>query len=283
MTLSRFLSIVFFLGVVVLTAYVESQQARIQSEERFKYHEADEIELDLKQQLNTALQSISVDQLIPSERGKRLFLFDPRFQMDEAAVNAMLRRRDGDNGDFLYGAEGKTYTMSAPGIDERQHLVNAYLVGYQPFETRNVMLPMYILSRRKSYVLDEMQYDGRTEVWQTSREAFFFSSGDCEDHAVALADWLIEMGEDARVVLGLHGSGGHAWVVLFKDGKEFILEATRKGGVARESAYPLASLYPSYQPEYMFNREHFWANTGTRLTTRYSGNDWSMRSRYSRG
>ena len=60
------------------------------------------------------------------------------------------------------------------------------------------MTPLYTLAQRKRYQLDAKQYAGRSEVWQTSRQAFFYPRGDCEDHAIALADWLIEMGEDAR-------------------------------------------------------------------------------------
>ena len=66
------------------------------------------------------------------------------------------------------------------------------------------------------------------EIWQNSRQAYLHTRGDCEDHAIILADWLIALGHDARVVLGNHRGGGHAWVVLFQDGREMILEATSK-------------------------------------------------------
>ena len=172
--------------------------------------------------------------------------------------------------------------MSAPSITGEHRLVNSYLEGYYPFSVDNPVTPLFVLAKRKQYQLDADQYKGREEVWQTSREAFSFSRGDCEDHALILADWLIAIGEDARVVLGDYKGGGHAWVVLFKEGKEFLLEATKKAGVARNRPYPLASLHSDYHPQLMFNRSEFWENRGSKYTTRYSGNSWRLQSRYNR-
>jgi len=73
---------------------------------------------------------------------------------------------------------------------------------------------------------------------------------------------------------------GHAWVVLFRDGREFLLEATRKQGLGRSKPYPLASLYPEYRPRFMFNHESFWVYTGSQYTQQYSGADWIESSRY---
>tara|TARA_B100001093_G_scaffold497187_1_gene543811 strand:- start:43 stop:888 length:846 start_codon:yes stop_codon:yes gene_type:complete len=172
--------------------------------------------------------------------------------------------------------------MAAPSLTGDHRLVNSYLEGYYPYFVDNPMIPLYVLSKRKQYQLDADQYRGREEVWQTSREAFSFSRGDCEDHALILADWLIGIGEDARVVLGDYRGGGHAWVVLFKGGKEFLLEATKKDGVGRNRAYPLASLHNEYHPQIMFNRSEFWENSGSKYTTRYSGRSWRLQSRYHR-
>ena len=88
------------------------------------------------------------------------------------------------------------------------------------------------------------------------------------------------MGEDARVVVGDMKGTGHAWVVLFRDGREYLLEATKKYGVSRNKPYPLAALYKDYHPEFMFNRDYFWVNNGTKYTTRYSDNNWEKKSRY---
>ena len=80
------------------------------------------------------------------------------------------------------------------------------------------------------------------------------------------------MGEDARVAMGTFEqngrSGGHAQAVLFKNGQQFILEATRKGN-SRLKRYPLAKLKSNYKARYMFNRDTFWTLKGDD-TTDYS-------------
>lgn len=203
----------------------------------------------------------------------------------DSEINKMLRARDKFNYPIVYwysrnDEEALIYTMSASGVDGKQKLVNVYLEGYEPFPADNVMIPLLVLSQRKSYLLDSVHYFGRQDVWQSSRQAYLYSRGDCEDHALILADWLIAMGEDARVVVGTWDGEGHAWVSLMKDGQEYLLEATKKSGLGRNKPYPLASLHTNYVPEYMFNDRYFWVNTGTKYTPRYAEIAWEKRSRF---
>ena len=121
---------------------------------------------------------------------------------------------------------------------------------------------------------------GFADVWQNSRQAYYFTRGDCEDHAIILADWLISMGLDARVVIGKVDGGGHAWVVLLVDGKEYLLEATDKRKIRSLNNFQLARLVRGYSPEYQFNRKQFWFNAGRQLTTKYTGDHWVLKSRY---
>jgi len=171
-------------------------------------------------------------------------------------------------------------SASAYGTDGKHHFVNGYLVGYEPFEAEQLWVPHYAVSMRLKYEPDSKQYGGLLDVWQSSKQAFFNTRGDCEDHSLVIADWLIAMGEDARVVLGKLKMRGHAWVVVFKDDKVFLLEATNKLKRKLWRHYPLAGLVANYHPEYMFNREYFWVNTGSTLTTDYKGQHWVKRSRY---
>lgn len=163
---------------------------------------------------------------------------------------------------------------SAPGQDGEHHFSNSYLVGILPFATDNKWLPLYALDKRKKYQLDSDQY-GRTEVWQTSAEAFVELRGDCEDHAIVLADWLISLGVDARVVLGVFEGEGHAWVVAFTNDQTFLLEATEKRRYKAWSHYPLAELTSGYEPQFMFDRTTFWVNQGNPGTRDYRGTHWS--------
>ena len=173
-------------------------------------------------------------------------------------------------------------TASAFGTDYLHHFVNHYLVGYAPFETDNLWMPHYTISMRLKYQLDAQQYGGFKEVWQNSREAFFNTRGDCEDHSLALADWLIEMGIDARVVLGSYKKDRHAWVVVFLKDEVFLLESTSKQKNKSWRHYPLAKFETNYHPKYMFNRDYFWLNKGSSYTTRYEGTDWEKKSRFYR-
>lgn len=167
----------------------------------------------------------------------------------------------------------------APGLDRRHHFANAYLVGYLPFAGVEPWVPLASLAQRKRYAYDHDQYPGAPDLWQTSREAFFYPQGDCEDHAIALADWLIGLGLDARVVLGTLRNEGHAWVVVLDGARTYLLEATHK---RPGRALPLAAQMPEYWPESMFNRENYWVNVGTPMTTDYTGARWQLRSRFRR-
>ena len=171
-------------------------------------------------------------------------------------------------------------TACAVGTDREYHFVNAFLEGYSPFFTEEVWIPMYVVSMRLAYLADTRQFGGLRDIWQTSRQAFMNTRGDCEDHAIVLADWLETLGYDARVVVGRIDSGGHAWVVVDVDGKMFLLEATSKKKRRNWSHYPLASLVRGYFPLLMFDRESFWLNTGSESTNSYTGPHWDKRSRF---
>ncbi|MEO0974492.1 MAG: hypothetical protein AAFX85_15490, partial [Pseudomonadota bacterium] len=172
----------------------------------------------------------------------------------------------------------------AHGVDRGYHVWQSFLEEYVPFPVDNPWYPLLHLASRKSYLYDHQQYRGaiNADLWQTSRQAFLEPQGDCEDHAILLADWLIGSGERARVVVGKMRGEGHAWVVLFRDGSEFLLESTRKYGLTGLKRYPLAAMHPEYRPEYQFDRTHFWVYTGAMPTVRYSGEHWQRKNRFLR-
>ncbi|WP_068546378.1 transglutaminase domain-containing protein [Thalassotalea crassostreae] len=181
---------------------------------------------------------------------------------------------------FLWKDSGGNYaTATANGLDFNHHFVNSYLVGIHPFKVENPWLPLYLLSKRKTYQFDKDQY-GYEEMWQNSAQAFEFPRGDCEDHALALADWLISEGIDARVAIGDYKDSGHAWVVAKYNDEMYLLEATSKRVGKSWSHYPLASLSKHYKPTYMFNRTEFWQNTASSTTKDYLGSHWVKRSRF---
>lgn len=183
---------------------------------------------------------------------------------------------------FTWDVAGRSpATATAHGTGDGHYVVNSSLVGFRPFATKHSTVPRAVLVRRKTYQRERIQYDGRGDVWQTSREAWIALRGDCEDHALVLADWLIEMGLEARVAVGTHDGGGHAWVVVIGDaGEQYLLEAIGKRGRAR--ALPRAGLAQGYRSGLQFDREHFWVNTGSRRTRDYAGDQWHRRGRFVR-
>ncbi|MEM6708876.1 MAG: hypothetical protein AAF648_08840 [Pseudomonadota bacterium] len=172
----------------------------------------------------------------------------------------------------------------AHGVDRGYHVWQSFLERYVPFEVDNPWYPLLHLASRKSYLYDHQQYRIGTDedLWQTSRQAFREPQGDCEDHAILLADWLIGIGERARVAVGTMRGEGHAWVVLFREGREYLLESTRKNGLTGLKRYPLAALHPEYHPQYQFDRDYFWIHTGSQPTVRYDGEHWQRQSRFER-
>jgi len=118
------------------------------------------------------------------------------------------------------------------------------------------------------------------DLWQNSAQAYLLPRGDCEDHALALADWLISEGVDAKVVLGKYKTQGHAWVVASKNNKVYLLEATSKRVGKSWNHYPLAQMSNHYYPMVMFNRTDYWVNTTRLATTDYVGKHWQKTSEF---
>ncbi|OHB56865.1 MAG: hypothetical protein A2Y07_10850 [Planctomycetes bacterium GWF2_50_10] len=80
------------------------------------------------------------------------------------------------------------------------------------------------LSRCK-YVSDKELF-GVEDFWMPPETFEKIMKGDCDDFSIYAWRQLLEMGYDARYVVGLCGKyqEGHAWVTFSKDKKIFILE-----------------------------------------------------------
>ena len=206
--------------------------------------------------------------------------------LTEAMVQQAVGKRSEQESSYIsiWNWQGlESVTASARGLDKLHHFANSYLVGFQPFETKELWIPLYTLAIRKEYQYDHLQYAGLADIWQTSRQAYYQKRGDCEDHAILLADWLINLGVDARVALGTHNGEGHAWVVAIVNNTEYLLEATSKRRQANWQAMPLAALAEGYDVEFQFNRDYFWAKTTSAPTRNYRGNHWIRKSQFIRG
>lgn len=187
--------------------------------------------------------------------------------------------------EFTYGSgvidifhEHRFLTLFGYGTDDFYHPLNAFLLGFAPFKDEREWVPLAAIGLRIQYLDDRANFYNSEDSWQTSKQVYRHGMGDCDDHAILLADWLQTMGHDARVVVGKYRGTWHAWVVLFKEGEAYILEATAKQFYKK---YPLARMMPDYQPHYMFDLDTFWINEKTPLTTDYFSDGWRKASRFS--
>lgn len=156
----------------------------------------------------------------------------------------------------------RTYAMVA--ADEAGHFryVNEFLTGYAPpavfAKDQSRVYELFTIwsavHSNCSYQKDAGVRKEQTDTWQTSLETQRRGRGDCEDSAIYLCDWLLSRGFQARVALGRYGDlGGHAWVVVKLEDKEYLLESTE--GRPDPSNPPLVSRVGSrYVPEIMFDR-----------------------------
>ncbi|UFS63572.1 transglutaminase-like domain-containing protein [Sulfurimonas sp. HSL-3221] len=171
----------------------------------------------------------------------------------------------------------KPVAYFAYGRDLKAYYANGFFKHFIPFSVDSKWSAMHHISRHMHYVRDEQQFKGYAEIWLSSEEAYLSGRGDCEDHAILLADWLEGIGYDARVVFGTYKNEGHAWVVVFEAGNTYLLEATAK---RVKSSFPLASALPNYHPKGMFNDRYIWYNYGSPLTTAYTGGQWIRTARF---
>lgn len=243
-----------------------------------------EADRQILERADRADEQLDLNVLQSHEQNGTVFSSDRAWRFTTGQLQRNIARIPEESQHRFYTWSGNGHreiTGSASGINQHSYFANSFLVGFKPFDTNSIWEPLATLALRKSYVLDHKLYGPRfSEIWQNSRQAYGYSRGDCEDHAIILADWLIAMGHQARVVLGNYNGGGHAWVVLIKEGKEYILESTSKRRPRSINDFKLARLATQYRPKYQFDRINFWVNTGSTHTTKYSDGKWQLRSKY---
>lgn len=239
----------------------------------------------LSQQRATAREGDSENSEVTDNQSGSVLVSGSHSPLTEKMVQQAVGRRSESESGYIsiWNWQGlENVTASARGLDSLHHFANSYLVGFQPFATKELWIPLYTLAIRKEYQYDHLQYAGLADIWQTSRQAYYQKRGDCEDHAILLADWLINLGVDARVALGTHKGEGHAWVVAIVNNTEYLLEATSKRRQSSWQAMPLAALAEGYEVEFQFNRNYFWAKTTSASTRSYRGNHWIKKSQFVR-
>lgn len=249
------------------------------------YFGAGFLEANYERELDDKLKMVSLpdtDLDILSTENSYMMGLDGKEILSEKDLHRKLSSKELDH-TYHWGTKNcDLLGISGLGTDNKHHFSNSFLVGYCPFKTKNIWEPMYTLAYRLKYLLDEKQFSGKKDLWLNSKEAYMRTFGDCEDHSILLADWLISLGYDARVALGKYKKGGHAWVVLYEGGNSYILEATNKRRYRSWSNYPMTKYAKYYKPVSMFNKEYLWEIINKRRNTDYSEDNWKRRSVYVR-
>ena len=276
------LILVFFTALLVIAFLGGEQNHRnkaFEDKSQIRY-----IEKDLLSRAKTAVDNIPAKYTSNKNQYGVVTFLDKSKKFSERDVHRYLARQQGKGEEAPFNLvwrdkNHRDAAYTSMGVDWKHPFVNSYLVGIRPFKAENNWLPLYVISKLKTYQYDKEQY-GAVEVWQNSAQAMKLPRGDCEDHALALADWLISEGVDARVVIGKYKNGGHAWVVAKINQRTYLLEATSKRVRKNWNHLPLASLSYDYFPTHMFNRTEFWVNTNKDLTQDYQGVHWVKTSKF---
>ncbi len=160
----------------------------------------------------------------------------------------------------------RVYAMVAADSHGRFRYANEYLTGYAPpahfpkgqSKLAELMTIWRTVASGCRYTADAGDDDN--DAWQTAQETQALGTGDCEDSAILLADWLIARSFQARVALGRYAErGGHAWVVVRLDGKDYLLESTE--GASHAQRPPLLEEVGSrYVPELLFDPQAFYTS-----------------------
>lgn len=105
--------------------------------------------------------------------------------------------------------------------------------------------------RRCLYAKDS-EVHGRAELWLHPEDFERIHAGDCDDHALWAWVQLVRLGWDARFTAGFHEEGGHAWIMVHKDGEALVCESTAK---RRPGFLRRARRHPEYEPVWSVDRD----------------------------
>jgi len=154
---------------------------------------------------------------------------------------------------------------------------NGFFLSYAPFIPSNIFNISSHLSKHYKHSIKKFK---PFIYMQTSKEAYRSRNANAEENALVMADWLIRLGYDARVVVGTFKNKPHAWVVMKNMQNYYILDATNRGN---RKHYPLAATLPNYHPRYMYNQKYIWKNKGSSFTTRYDSANWEKKYKFITG
>ena len=135
--------------------------------------------------------------------------------------------------------------------------------------------------RRCRYIEDDDGSGALTDSWQTPRQTLSRGTGDCEDSALLLTDWMLANRIPARMALGTMDGGGHAWCIVRVEGTDYLLESTNRDpdlenlpavnpndGYVPSALFDRDALYVRAQPAKDFNGDYWSATNWIRIPHR---------------
>jgi len=125
--------------------------------------------------------------------------------------------------------------------------------------------------RRCQYVGDGNNDDEPTDFWQTPRQTLVKGTGDCEDSALLLTDWMLSNKIPARMALGTVDGSGHAWCIVRMEETDYLLESTNRNPDLEN--LPAVNRNDGYGPTALFDREALYVRAHPKAP--FDGDYWS--------
>lgn len=125
--------------------------------------------------------------------------------------------------------------------------------------------------RRCQYEEDSSRDESPADSWQTPRQTLKRGTGDCEDSALLLTDWMLANHLPARMALGKLKDGGHAWCIVRAESTDFLLESTNRNPDLEN--LPAVNPGDGYVPTALFDRHALYVRARPGLP--FDGDYWS--------
>ena len=163
----------------------------------------------------------------------------------------------------------------------RYHDAPAFLIPSQSPATAPGTHPMDAMIsiwqeavRRCRYIEDDDGSGALTDSWQTPRETLSRGTGDCEDSALLLTDWMLANRIPARMALGTMDGGGHAWCIVRVEGTDYLLESTNREPDLEN--LPAVNPNDGYVPSALFDRDALYVRA--QPAKEFNGDYWSAKN-----
>ncbi len=174
----------------------------------------------------------------------------------------------------------KAYDLIASDSHGQWRRATQFFTGLRSTKVEASMTPMeqvmtiwQDVASKCRYQLDAKRISGG-DSWESPEETYRVGSGDCEDTSLLLVDMLTAHGFEARVALGQHRDGGHAWCVLKLGDDQYILESTWQDIAELKVPPSMDELGLDYHPQFLFDREAIYFPQREGWTCNY----WSERN-----